>query len=117
VHRRDVVGAVDVWMCSLCKELFCEEKRWGVTEPQKELGFTSIEGDSKWAILVCKSEKGADWSLTTVSTGGTLNHKCPYSRGAVFKVTEDFKIITEGTASNEHDLYLIESYINRTIEF
>jgi hypothetical protein len=116
MHNGDVIGVVDVWVCSVCKELFCEEKRWGSTEVSSKLGFVEAERGSKWAVLICRSGKSVEWSLMTVSAGDRLDHRCPSSEDATLRVNADFEIETNESLKNKHLLYLIERHINRTIE-
>jgi len=117
IHNKHIIGVVDVWMCSVCKELFCEEKRWGLTEVSSKLGFVEAKSGSKWAVFICKSEKSVNWSLITVCAGDKIDHKCPSSEDADLRVSTDFEIETEEPSRNKHLLYLIEQHINRTIEF
>ncbi|MFN3622205.1 MAG: hypothetical protein ACK4TI_04860 [Nitrososphaerales archaeon] len=115
MNNKRAIGAVDVWMCKLCKEVFCDEKRWGETEVSKGLGFTGSKKGHRWAILVCRGVDKIEWALTQVYVGETLTHRCSSSDEAVFKVGDDFKIRFEGSPRNEHTLYLVEQYINKTI--
>jgi len=116
IHNTDVIGAVDVWICSTCKELFCEEKRWGLTEVSSDLGFVEAKRGSKWAVLICKGEKSVEWSLITVSVGDRLVHKCSSSEDVILRVSRDFEIETETPVKNKHLLYPVEQYINGTIK-
>ncbi|MEM3386823.1 MAG: hypothetical protein QXN08_04040 [Nitrososphaerales archaeon] len=115
MHSRRAIGAVDVWMCNLCKEIFCEEKRWGETEAPRELGFTEAKRGFRWAILICRDQDKIEWSLTQVQAGGALTHRCSQSEEAILKVYDDFKLRVEGSPRNQHTLYLVEHYINKTI--
>lgn len=108
-----VIGAVDVWVCRLCKAFFCDEKRFGESEAPKELGFKEPRVGSRWAILVCRGSRGVEWALTQISAGKVIHHRCSSSREAVFRLDDHLKVV--GLSEDEHRLYLVEQYVNKTI--
>ena len=61
------IGSVDVWRCSVCKKSFCEEKQLGIEAIADIVGMPPINADEKWAVTVCKLQKGKDkWKLSKI---------------------------------------------------
>src|SRR2546425_12257687 len=37
IHDSNVIGAIDVWRCRGCPEIFCEDKRYGIMDLAAEV--------------------------------------------------------------------------------
>lgn len=105
------IGSVDVWRCAKCKQRFCEEKQLGIVDLVDYVGMPKINSDEKWAVCVCKLQKGRDrWSLVKLKNDGEINHECIENKLISLKI-EDGKI-----TDNNHWSFLIDDNINKAVE-
>lgn len=117
VHDSDIIGAVDVWRCRSCDQLFCEDKRYGVTDLAPEVGLPKIVPDTKWAALICTRDKGSNWTLTQTSPGRTIAHSCTPETKVELTVGPDYDL-EPGPARGigQHRLVLIEKFVNAAVD-
>lgn len=114
----DVVGAVDVWRCRVCKTLFCEDKRWGLTELAPEIGFPELEPGAKWAVLLCRKGAEVVWTLLGVKPGQRILQPCQQEGASPLLVTEHFAVRPEEPLDlrRTYGLILIEEHLNKVVE-
>ncbi|MBO0887559.1 hypothetical protein J2P12_00505 [Candidatus Bathyarchaeota archaeon] len=117
VHDSYIIGAVDVWRCRSCDQLFCEDKRYGVTDLAPEVGLPKIVPDTKWAALVCTRDKGSNWTLVQTAPGQTIAHSCTPDTKLELIVGQGYDL-EHGPASGigQHRLILIEKYVNTAVD-
>ncbi len=105
------IGSVDVWRCGVCKERFCEEKQLGIEAISDIVGMPKIGTDEKWAVNVCKLQKGKDkWKLIKLKKDSELKHECLDEKILSLKV-EDFKI-----KDDNHWSFLVDDHVNTAVE-
>ena len=117
VHASNIIGAVDVWRCRSCDQLFCEDKRYGITDLAPEVGLPKIIPDTKWAALVCTRDNGSNWTLTQTGPGLTIVHSCTPETKVELKVGSNYDL-EPGPARGigQHRLVLIEKFINTAVD-
>ena len=117
VHDSEIIGAVDVWRCRSCDQLFCEDKRYGMTDLAPEVGLPKIVPDTKWAALICTRDSGSNWTLTQTGPGMTINHSCTPETKVELTVGADFGI-EPGPARGigQHRLILVENFVNSAVD-
>ena len=107
-------GVVDVWRCRGCKELFCDDKRYG--EPLKaSVGFETIPNDEEWAVLTCTTTKDVKMNSLGAKPGKRITHACRDDQVLEFVVGKDFSLNPK-TANPIHGLYLVKENMNKNIE-
>ena len=107
-------GVVDVWRCRGCKQLFCDDKRYG--EPLKaSVGFETIADDEEWAVLTCTTQKEVYMNSLGVKPGKKITHACRDGQVNEFVVGDDYTLSPE-VASAIHRLYLVKDHVNKNIE-
>jgi len=107
-------GTVDVWRCRTCKELFCDDKRYG--EPLKaSVGFEEVEEGEQWGILTCTDIKEVYMMSLGVKPGKKIVHTCKNGTAHEFVVKDDWTI-GEDDGETVHRLYLVKDHINKSIE-
>jgi len=105
------IGSVDVWRCGVCKKKFCEEKQLGIETLTEIVGMPKIEPDEKWAVSICKLQKGKDkWRLVKLKENSEIKHECLEEKVIALKI-KDFKI-----EDNNHWSFLVEDHLNRAVE-
>ena len=105
------IGSVDVWRCGVCKKSFCEEKQLGIEELAEIVGMPPITKDEKWAITVCKLQKGKyKWKLVKLKENLDINHECLDEKIIPLKV-KNFQV-----DNDKHWSFLIEDKINQAVE-
>jgi len=105
------IGSVDIWRCGICKKKFCEEKQLGIESIAEVVGMPKIESDEKWAVSVCKLQKGKEkWKLVRLKENSELKHECLGEKTINFQV-KDYKIDDE-----HHWSFLIDDNINQAVE-
>ena len=105
------IGSVDVWRCGVCKKKFCEEKQLGIETLTEIVGMPKIESDEKWAVSICKLQKGKDkWRLVKLKENSEIKHECLEEKVIALKI-KDFKI-----EDNNHWSFLVEDHLNRAVE-
>jgi hypothetical protein len=112
-----IMGAVDVWRCRGCDQLFCEDKRYGMTDLAPEVGLPKIEPNTQWAALICTRDKGSNWTLTQVKPGMTIAHSCTPDTKVELTVGPDFDLVA-GPASGigKHRIIVIEKFVNSAVD-
>jgi hypothetical protein len=107
-------GTVDVWRCRGCKELFCDDKRYG--EPLKaSVGFEEVAEGEQWGILTCTDIKEVYMMSLGVKPGKKLAHTCKNGTQHEFVVKADWTIEPDD-GETVHRLFLVKDYINKSIE-
>ncbi len=116
-HDSYIMGAVDVWRCRSCDQLFCEDKRYGVTDLAPEVGLPKIIPNTKWAALICTRDNGSNWTLTQTGPGMTIAHSCTSDTKVELTVGPDYDL-QHGPASGigQHRLILIEKFVNTAVD-
>ena len=105
------IGSVDVWRCAVCKKRFCEEKQLGIEALADLVGMPGIGSDEKWAVSVCKLQKGKDkWKLIKIKENSEIKHECLDENVVSLKV-KNFKI-----EDDKHWSFLIDDYVNQAVE-
>jgi hypothetical protein len=105
------IGSVDIWRCGVCKKKFCEEKQLGIEEIADLVGMPKIDSDAKWAVTICKLQKGKyKWKLVRIKENGEIKHECLDEQVISLKVN-DFKVEDE-----KHWSFLIDENINKGVE-
>ena len=117
VHDAYIMGAVDVWRCRSCDQLFCEDKRYGVTDLAPEVGLPKIVPDTKWAALICTRDTGSNWTLLQTGPGLTIAHSCTPDTKLELAVGQDYDLESGPTRGiGQHRLILIEKYVNSAVD-
>jgi len=107
-------GVVDVWRCRGCKQLFCDDKRYG--EPLKaSVGFETIPADEEWAVLTCTTAKDVRMNSLGAKPGKKITHACRGGEVHEFVVGSDYSLSPK-LANPIHRLYLVKDNINKNIE-
>lgn len=105
------IGSVDVWRCAACKKRFCEEKQLGIEAIAEIVGMPPIKDDEKWAVTVCKLQKGKDkWRLVKLKENSDIKHECLDERVIPLKV-KNFKV-----EDDKHWSFLIDEHVNKAVE-
>lgn len=105
------IGSVDVWRCGVCKKKFCEEKQLGIETLTEIVGMPKIEPDEKWAVSICKLQKGKDkWRLVKLKENSEIKHECLEEKVIALKI-KDYKI-----EDDNHWSFLVEDHLNRAVE-
>ncbi|MFB5610963.1 MAG: hypothetical protein ACE5RT_04070 [Nitrosopumilaceae archaeon] len=105
------IGSVDVWRCGACKKSFCEEKQLGIESISEIVGMPPINPDEKWAVTVCKLQKGKDkWKLVKLKENSEIKHECLNEQILPLQV-KNFKV-----EDDKHWSFLVEDNINQAVE-
>ncbi len=105
------IGSVDIWRCGVCKKKFCEEKQLGIEAIAEVVGMPPINSDEKWAVTVCKLQKGKDkWKLVKLKENSDINHECLEEKIIPLKV-KNFQI-----DDDKHWSFLIDDKVNKAVE-
>src|SRR4051794_40550242 len=65
------LGSVDIWRSLLTKDMFCEEKRLGITEIVDYIGMPKKKQEEEWAVAVSRKRKGhLRWRLVKLVKEG-----------------------------------------------
>ena len=105
------IGSVDVWRCPACKKKFCEEKQLGIESLAETVGMPEISPDEKWAVCVCKLQKGKDrWRLVRLPRNGHIMHECIEERQVSLAVSE------YGISDDHHWSFLVDDTVNTAVE-
>ena len=105
------IGSVDVWRCGACKKRFCEEKQLGIEEIAESVGMPKIDPDQKWAVIVCKLQKGKyRWKLSKLRQNDSIQHECIDERLVILDVKE------YAVVDDNHWSFLIDGHINKAVE-
>lgn len=105
------IGSVDIWRCGNCKKSFCEEKQLGIEALAEIVGMPPIDTDEKWAVTVCKLQKGKDkWKLVKLKENSEINHECLDEQVVPLKV-KNFKV-----EDDKHWSFLIDENVNQAVE-
>ena len=105
------IGSVDVWRCAACKKRFCEEKQLGIESLAETVGMPRIEPDERWAVSVCRLQKGKDrWRLVRLKKEGQIGHECLDERTVPLSV-RGYSIDDE-----RHWSFLVDDHVNTAVE-
>ena len=105
------IGSVDVWRCAVCKKRFCEEKQLGIEAIAEIVGMPQINDDEKWAVTVCKLQKGKDkWKLVKLKEHSDIKHECLDELVIPLKV-KNFQV-----EDDKHWSFLIDEHVNQAVE-
>ncbi len=105
------IGSVDVWRCGACKKQFCEEKQLGIESIADIVGMPKIGPDERWAVTVCKLQKGKDrWRLVRMKRDRPARHECIGERMMELPVS-DYKINDDA-----HWSFLVDENVNQAVE-
>lgn len=110
VYQNRTIGAVDVWRCVKCKELFCEQKQLGILDISAEIGMPTVKSDERWAVLVCKLNKGKErWALMGIKKDGEIKHTC-IDKEVLIRVS-DYKV-----QDDKHWMFMVDEKVNKEVE-
>ena len=105
------MGSVDIWRSLLTKEMFCEEKRLGITEIVDYIGMPKIEKDKKWAVAISRKRSGhMRWRLVKLVKEGRFSFIDADDKTIEVNVN-NFKI-----TDPEWWSFLVEENVNRNME-
>ncbi|MDI1495838.1 MAG: hypothetical protein K8823_1146 [Cenarchaeum symbiont of Oopsacas minuta] len=105
------IGSVDVWRCSMCKCIFCEEKQLGIEAITDIVGMPKIEPDERWAVTVCRLQKGKEkWNLVKIKENTPLQHEC-LGESVMSLNVADYKI-----DNADHWSFLVKDNVNKAVE-
>ena len=105
------VGTIDVWRCGVCKKRFCEEKQLGIEAIAEIVGMPKIQPDEKWAVSVCKLQKGVEkWKLIKLKENSEIKHEC-LADNVVSLSIKDFQI-----DDDKHWSFLVDDHVNKAVE-
>ena len=105
------IGSVDVWRCGVCKKRFCEEKQLGIEELADLVGMPKIGADEKWAVTVCRLQKGKyRWKLVRLKQNGEIRHECLDERVITLRVS-DYAVVDD-----DHWSFLVDDNVNKAVE-
>lgn len=105
------IGSVDVWRCGACRKKFCEEKQLGIESLAETVGMPHIAEDEKWAVVVCRLQKGKDrWKLVRLKKDGQLRHECIEERQVMLEV------VNYSISDDHHWSFLIDDTVNTAVE-
>lgn len=105
------IGSVDVWRCGVCKKRFCEEKQLGIEAIADIVGMPEIGPEEKWAVIVCKLQKGKDkWKLAKLKESGEIKHEC------LDEKIIPLKINNYSIDDDSHWSFLVDDSINKAVE-
>lgn len=105
------IGSVDVWRCAVCKKRFCEEKQLGIEALADLVGMPKIDPDERWAVLICKLQKGKDkWKLVRLKENSEIKHECLDEKIVQLNV-KNFQI-----DDDKHWSFLIDDNVNKAVE-
>ncbi len=117
VHDSYIMGAVDIWRCRSCPQLFCEDKRYGVTDLAPEVGLPKIEPGTKWAALICTRDKGSNWTLTQVKPDMIISHSCTPETKVELRVGPDYDLEPgPGRGIGQHRTIILENFVNSAVD-
>ncbi len=110
-----VIGTIDAWTCTLCNEIWCDERRLGVQEIPSEVGLPKRIDGTEWAVIFCDDGVKTDWNLVQVKKRQELDHSCAVSSGCNIKV-EDYWSLTCTTEQHiTHRLILVRNSLNKNV--
>ena len=105
------IGSVDIWRCASCKKRFCEEKQLGIESLSDLVGMPKIDPDEKWAVSVCKLQKGKDkWKLVKLKENSEIKHECLDEKIIPLSV-KNYQI-----DDDKHWSFLIDDHVNKAVE-
>jgi len=110
-----VEGAVDVWTCTKCHEVWCDEKRIEHQELPPEVGLPRRDPGTEWAVLVCDAGDRVDWRLMQVRGGEGFPHSCNVFEGCFIEVGRDFSVSCRRAHPGGHSLHLVMRSLNSTV--
>jgi len=117
VHDSYIIGAVDIWRCRSCPQLFCEDKRYGMTDLAPEVGLPKIEPGTKWATLICTRDKSSNWTLTQVKPGMVISHSCTPETKVELSVGPDYGLeLGPVRGIGQHRIILLENFVNSAVD-
>lgn len=110
IYQGRTIGAVDVWRCAKCKEMFCEEKQLGILDISAEIGMPKVSPDERWAVLICKLKKGKErWTLLGAKKNGEIKHTCIDKE--VSLPVKDFEVQDE-----RHWIFMVDENVNKEVQ-
>lgn len=110
----EVVGAVDVWRCTVCKVKGTELRAQGLNNLATEAGFRELDGpDTNWVVFVCGAQEQLKFELLNVHIGDSIKHEC-VENASTLKVGASYKL--EDKKDKYHKVESIENYLNETMD-
>lgn len=110
-----IMGAVDVWTCLRCHDIWCDEKRIEHQELPPEVGLPTRIVGSEWAVLLCDNGARLDWNVVQVRQGDVFQHSCAAFESCRLTVLSDWTLTCSSGHGNSHRLILIRPSINKTL--
>ena len=75
------------------------------------VGMPPIADDEKWAVSVCKLQKGKEkWKLVRLKENSSIKHEC-LDEQIIELPVQDFKI-----QDDKHWSFLVDDNVNRAVE-
>jgi hypothetical protein len=107
-----LIGAVDVWLSLIIKEILCEEKRLGILDIGDKIGMPKIPTDRKWAVAISNVRTGKDkWNLVSLIKSGEATFTDQLDEKIMTVKVEDYTILDKEWWS-----FLVEKNVNRNID-
>jgi hypothetical protein len=110
-----IVGAVDAWTCTLCSELWCDEKRMEHQELPPEVGLPPRTQGADWVALVCDDGSKLDWNLLQLKKGQTFRHACKVFTNCNLNVTDEWTLECDTKHPGFHRLIRVRPNLNKSI--
>lgn len=110
-----ILGAVDVWTCNKCHDIWCDEKRMEHQELPPEVGLPPRRVGSEWAVLLCEDGGKLDWNTVQVKAGDIVNHSCIVFQNCHVRVGEGWSLNCDVAHGGTHRLILVRPSLNTTV--
>ncbi|MEM3637406.1 MAG: hypothetical protein QXX17_03545 [Conexivisphaerales archaeon] len=110
-----IVGAVDAWTCTLCSELWCDEKRIEHQELPPEVGLPPRKTGTEWLILFCEDGSKMDWNLVQARKGEEIDHSCKVFESCQIQVNKDYGATCKAGHQAKHRFFPVRQNLNRAI--
>jgi hypothetical protein len=109
-------GAVDVWTCNRCHDIWCDEKRMEHQELPPEVGLPPRKAGTDWAVLVCDEDGKLDWNTVQVKPGDSMSHSCSVFQNCMITVSEGWSLRCASPHRGTHRLILVRPSLNTTVK-
>jgi hypothetical protein len=110
-----ILGAVDVWTCNKCRDIWCDEKRIEHQELPPEVGLPPRRSGTEWAVLLCENDGRLDWVAVQVRVGDVLSHSCGVFQDCNVKIGEGWGLTCQVAHTGTHRLILVRPSLNMTV--
>ena len=109
-------GAVDVWTCRRCNDIWCDEKRMEHQELPPEVGLPPRKPGTEWAVLICEEDGKLDWNTVQVKPGDVVGHSCTVFQNCNVRIGEGWSADCDVAHPGTHRLVLVRPSLNTTVK-